>query len=238
VLFGSARIPPHDRAEQDLENIRNEIGEQPSITREQKDRLDHLRRLKKASPYYEAAMRLSHDLTKWSLDNIPQPQNRFYVCSGGGPGIMEAANRGAREAGGRSVALGISLPFEQHLNTYTTEDLGFEFHYFFVRKYWFLYLAKALVVFPGGFGTMDELFEMLTLVQTQKLQKYVPVVLFGTKFWNEVLNFDALVEWGVISKEDLSLFRFSDSVEETRDYLIGELSSYYLKTPGPDSREG
>ncbi len=228
VLFGSARIAPPDRAEKELERLEKEIGQQNSITREQKDQLDRARRLKRAAPYYESARRLSYDLTQWSLEKIPHPGSRFYICSGGGPGIMEAANRGAHEAGGQSVGLGISLPFEQHLNTYTPNDLGFEFHYFFVRKYWFLYLAKALVVFPGGFGTMDELFEMLTLVQTQKVQKYVPVVLFGTEFWHEVVNFKALVDWGVISREDLDLFRFSDSVEETRDYLIDELSRYYL----------
>lgn len=229
VLFGSARIPHPDLAAKELERIEREIAKEKSISREQKSHLDRARRLKRASHYYEEANRLSNDLTKWSIENIQNPAKRFYICSGGGPGIMEAANRGAYEAGGKSVALGISLPFEQHLNVYANDDLGFEFHYFFVRKYWFLYLAKALVVFPGGFGTMDELFEMLTLIQTQKTQKYVPIVLYGKEFWNEVINFEALLEWGVISREDLGLFKIIDTVEETRDYLIQELSKYYLK---------
>jgi uncharacterized protein (TIGR00730 family) len=229
VLFGSARIPHPDRAAEELTRIEKEIAQEKSISREQKNHLDRARRLKRASHYYEEANQLSNDLTKWSTDNIPNPAKRFYICSGGGPGIMEAANRGAYEAGGKSVALGISLPFEQHLNVYADDDLGFEFHYFFVRKYWFLYLAKALVVFPGGFGTLDELFEMLTLIQTQKTQKYVPIVLYGKEFWNEVINFQALLEWGVISSEDLDLFKICDTVEETRDYLIQELTSYYLE---------
>lgn len=228
VLFGSARIPHPKRADEELKRIEKEVASEKSISREQKSHLDRARRLKRASHYYEEATRLSRDLTRWSLEKIPNPTKRFYICSGGGPGIMEAANRGAYEAGGKSVALGISLPFEQHLNTYATEDLGFEFHYFFVRKYWFLYLAKALVIFPGGFGTLDELFEMLTLIQTQKTQKYVPTVLYGKEFWNEVVNFKALLEWGVISREDLDLFKVLDTVEETRDYLISELTNYYL----------
>lgn len=228
VLFGSARIPPPSIAKKNLKNIEDEVSQSKSLSREQKRNLDHTRKMIRSAHYYKEATQLSHDLTKWSLEKISPGPKRFYICSGGGPGIMEAASRGAYEAGGKSVGLGISLPFEQHLNVYTTPELGFEFHYFFVRKYWFLYLAKALVVFPGGFGTLDELFEMLTLVQTQKTQKYMPVVLYGSEFWNDVINFEALVEWGVISKEDLDLFRVYDSVEETRDYLIQELTHYYL----------
>ena len=229
VLYGSARIPHPHQAQEELAKIEAEIDSSPSISREQKRHLDRARRLKRAAHYYQDARQLSHDLTKWSDTHIPQPSERFYICSGGGPGIMEAASRGAHEAGGKSVALGISLPFEQHLNVYATEDLGFEFHYFFIRKYWFVYLAKALVVFPGGFGTMDELFELLTLIQTQKTRKYLPIVLYGKEFWNEVVNFQALADWGVISPEDLDLFRICDSVDETRDYLIDELTNYYLK---------
>lgn len=228
VLFGSARTPHPDQAREDLERIEKEIAGEKSMSREQKERLDLARRLKRASHYYEAASRLANDLTRWSMEKIPDPARRFYICSGGGPGIMEAANRGAHEAGGKSVALGISLPFEQHINPYATDDLAFEFHYFFVRKYWFLYLSKALVVFPGGFGTLDELFELLTLVQTRKTKKYVPIILYGKEFWNEVVNFRALLDWGTISPEDLDLFHIFDTVEETRDYLIRELSNYYL----------
>lgn len=228
VLFGSARIPLPQEADDSLNQVQTSIASGKAMSREQKAKLDQARRLKRASPYYQQAMELSYEITKWSLQTIRNPRNRFYICSGGGPGIMEAANRGAHEAGGQSVALGISLPFEQHLNPFTSPDLAFEFHYFFVRKYWFFYLAKALVVFPGGFGTMDELFEMLTLIQTHKATKYVPIVLYGRKFWEEVVNFRALVEWGVISESDLDLFKVFDDVPSARDYLIDELSRYYL----------
>lgn len=141
---------------------------------------------------------------------------------------MEAANRGAREAGGASIGLGISLPFEQQLNPYITRGLQFEFHYFFVRKFWFMYLAKCLVAMPGGFGTMDELFETLTLIQTHKVQKKIPVVLFGSEFWDDVVNFDAFVDWGVISPEDLDLCRKVDTVKEARDYIVDFLTKAYL----------
>ena len=142
---------------------------------------------------------------------------------------MEAANKGARMAGGASIGLGISLPFEQSLNPFITKALQFEFHYFFIRKYWFIYLAKALVVFPGGFGTMDELFETLTLIQTLKVQKKVPIILFGSEFWNNLLNFDVLLEYGVISPKDLKLFKIIDTVDEAKDYIVSFLSREYLK---------
>ena len=154
------------------------------------------------------------------------------VCSGGGPGIMEAANRGASEARGENVGLNISLPFEQNDNPYITRRLSLEFHYFFMRKFWFSYLAKAIVVFPGGFGTMDEFFEILTLVQTGKIKKAMPIVLFGKQFWSEVLNLDVLVRYGTVSPEDLDLFFTTDSVEEAFDYLVTELSAKALKHPG------
>ncbi|MFH0921445.1 MAG: LOG family protein [Fibrobacterota bacterium] len=141
---------------------------------------------------------------------------------------MAAANQGASLAGGQSIGFNISLPFEQMPNPYITPGLNFEFHYFFVRKFWFLYYAKALVAFPGGFGTFDEAFELLTLLQTKKLNKNVPVVFFGSKFWDEVFNFKALVEYGVISKEDLKLFRVLDDVDEAYDYITGELKKYYV----------
>ena len=142
---------------------------------------------------------------------------------------MEAANRGAEEAGGKSIGFGISLPLEQQNNPYVTSELNFEFHYFFVRKYWFLYHAKSLVVFPGGFGTMDELFEMLTLLQTNKIEKYMPFVLIGSGFWNEVVNFERLCAHGVISENDLKMFRILDSVEEAEEFIVSELSKIYLK---------
>ena len=150
-------------------------------------------------------------------------EHRYVVTSGAGPGIMEAANRGAQDAGGASVALGISLPHEQHINLYSPKDLSFEFHYFFIRKYWFLYMAKAVVAFPGGVGTMDELFESLTLVQTGKVTKEMPIILYGSEFWQDVVNFDKLVEWGTISPGDVNLFRIIDTVDEAFDYLTSEL---------------
>jgi len=166
-------------------------------------------------------------MTRWSL-SLPKRGRRFVVCSGGGPGIIEAANRGAREAGGQSLSLNISLPFEQIPNPYQTPELAFEFHYFFVRKFWFVYLAKALVAFPGGFGTLDELFEVLTLVQTRKTQKEMPVVVYVRKFWRSILNFDLLAKRGVISRDDLKLFRFCDTVDEAAAYLQSEFTRLYM----------
>ena len=178
--------------------------------------------------YYNEARELAKRLTKWS-DGLPDSSRRFVVCSGGGPGIMEAANRGAAEAGGKTIGLNIGLPFEQRPNPFITPALNFEFHYFFMRKFWFAYLAKGLVVFPGGFGTMDELTEILTLVQTQKLIKKMVVILYGTSFWKEVLNFDALVKYGMIAPEDLELFQFADDVETAHQMLVGGLTKYYLQ---------
>ena len=154
---------------------------------------------------------------------------RFVVCSGGGPGIMEAANRGAQDAGGKTIGLNIGLPFEQRPNPFITPELSFEFHYFFMRKFWFAYLAKALVVFPGGFGTLDELTEILTLVQTQKLVKKMVVMLYGTSFWKEIINFDALVRHGMIAEQDLNLFQFADDVDTAFKILETGLTKYYLE---------
>jgi uncharacterized protein (TIGR00730 family) len=227
VFFGSARLRPLDVAQKELAAVEAEIRQRPALTREQKVRLDRARKTVLTAPYYEKARELAHELTQWS-QSIPDPAKRFPICTGGGPGIMEAANRGAQEAGGPSLGLGISLPHEQSMNPYCTPDLTFEFHYFFVRKYWFFYLAKALIVFPGGFGTMDELFEILTLIQTRKTKKYVPVVLFGSEFWKPLINWDHFLDWGVVDEEDLALFRICDSVREAKDYLIGELTKYHL----------
>jgi hypothetical protein len=175
--------------------------------------------------YYDEARELAQKLTEWS-EAQTGPGHRYVVCSGGGPGIMEAANRGACEAGGKTIGLNIGLPFEQHPNPYITDDLSFQFHYFFMRKFWFAYLAKALVVFPGGYGTMDELFEILTLVQTGKLKKKMQILLYGTEFWKEVVNFDALVRYGTISVKDLDLFKFADDTETAFQILKDFLSAY------------
>ena len=159
--------------------------------------------------YYDAARELARLVTTWSK-NLPSHAHRYVVCTGGGGGIMEAANRGASEAGGKTIGLNIGLPHEQHPNAYITRGLTFEFHYFFMRKLWFAYLARALVVFPGGFGTLDELTEILTLMQTRKIDRHIPVVLYGSSYWNEIINFDALVRHGMINREDLALFQFAD----------------------------
>ncbi len=179
--------------------------------------------------YYQAARELARELTEWS-EAQPGAGHRYVICSGGGPGIMEAANRGASEAGGKTIGLNIGLPHEQEPNPYITQNLSFQFHYFFMRKFWFAYLAKALVVFPGGFGTMDELFEILTLVQTGKLKKKMYIVLYGSAFWKEVLNFDALVKYGTIAEADLQLFRFADDVQTALDLLKDALAAYDLGT--------
>jgi uncharacterized protein (TIGR00730 family) len=157
---------------------------------------------------------------------LSEEERRFVVCTGGGPGIMEAANRGASEAKGLNVGLTISIPVEEFINPHVTRELSFHFHYFFMRKFWFAYLAKAVIVFPGGFGTLDELFELLTLLQTHKMRKHLPVVLFGTKYWNEVINFDSLIRYGTISSEDVMLLHRTDSVDDAYEFLVGELSKY------------
>jgi len=217
VFFGSARAESSDAAQAKLAEAR--ASSDP-------ERVASAERACLLARYYEDARELARRMTTWSK-SVQKSSRRFIVCSGGGPGIMEAANRGASEAQGISIGLGISLPHEPTMNPYITRELGFEFHYFFMRKFWFVYLAKALVVFPGGFGTMDELFELLTLVQTGKSAKRMPIVLYGATFWREVLNLPALVRWGTISPADLDLFRIVDSVEEAFDHLRTQLDDLY-----------
>jgi uncharacterized protein (TIGR00730 family) len=180
--------------------------------------------------YYEEARKLAQMLTEWS-EAQTNSGHRYVVCSGGGPGIMEAANRGATEAAGKTIGLNIGLPFEQQPNPYITDKLSFQFHYFFMRKFWFAYLAKALIVFPGGFGTMDELFEILTLVQTGKLKKKMQIILYGSEFWKEIVNFDALVRYGTISVRDLELFKFADDPATAFQILKDFLSTYDTAEP-------
>jgi uncharacterized protein (TIGR00730 family) len=184
------------------------------------------------STYYEAARELAQRLTAWSK-KLGQEQQRFVVCTGGGPGIMEAANRGASEANGLNVGLTISIPDEEFDNPYVTRELHFYFHYFFMRKFWFVYLAKAVVLFPGGYGTLDEMFEILTLVQTRKTRKQMPIVLFGTEYWDEVIKFDALVKYGTISAADLDIFHRTDSVDDAYAIITKGLTENALATPGP-----
>src|SRR5579872_3050826 len=208
VFFGSARVDSRERAERALQTLRAR-GERGAAEEYQLE-LTKSRRALEWARYYEEARELARLLTSWTT-TLQSENHRFVVTSGGGPGIMEAANRGAREGGGKTIGLNIRLPFEQGANPYITDGLHFEFHYFFMRKFWFAYLAKALVVFPGGFGTCDELFEILTLAQTDKLSKKISVVLYGSDYWKDVLDLDPMAEWGAIAERDLELLHYADT---------------------------
>jgi uncharacterized protein (TIGR00730 family) len=221
VFFGSARVDSRERAERALNTLR---------ARGVHDADNHyeaeLKKSRKAvewARYYEDARELARLLSVWTM-SLQSENHRFVVTSGGGPGIMEAANRGAREGGGKTIGLNIRLPFEQGANPYITDGLHFEFHYFFMRKFWFAYMAKALVVFPGGFGTLDEMFEILTLVQTDKLSKKIGVVLYGREYWEQVLDLKPMAEWGAIAEKDLELLHYADTpadaFQHLRDHLI------------------
>ncbi len=221
VFMGSARIKPREQAEAAVRQAQLGQGD-----------AERARSDLEMSAYYEAARELAFRLTDWSKSLDPK-ERRFVVCTGGGPGIMEAANRGAADARGINVGLTISIPVEEFDNRYVTRELAFHFHYFFMRKFWFAYLAKAVIVFPGGFGTLDELFEVLTLVQTRKMTKPLPIVLFGTRYWQEVINFDALVKHGTISAPDIDLMHRTDSVDDAYQWIVGRLSEYAVDQPGP-----
>ena len=240
VFFGSARFRGKAEADHELELLDNTGSSQAAPSHEQpasvpqivEGTASNLQRKRAVAAvemarYYEDARRLSQLLTRWAKQ-IPSTRHRFVVTSGGGPGIMEAANRGAYEAGGRTIGLNIRLPFEQFPNPYITPSLNFEFHYFFMRKLWFAYLSKALVVFPGGFGTLDEMFEILTLAQTHKLAKKITVVIYGSEYWKKVFNLDALVDTGTISPKDIELFQFADTPEQAFEMLRTGLTENYL----------
>ncbi len=220
VFMGSARLLSHEAAAAAL--AKAETSAQG---------VEAARTALALSAYYEAAREMAHRLTDWSK-KLGHEERRFVVCTGGGPGIMEAANRGASEARGLNVGLTISIPNDEFDNPYVSRELHFHFHYFFMRKFWFVYLAKAVVLFPGGYGTLDELFEILTLVQTHKMKKRMPIVLFGAKYWDEVLNFDALVKYGTIDAGDTGLFHRTDSVAEAYDIITRGLTENALGTPG------
>ncbi|MBE2218935.1 MAG: TIGR00730 family Rossman fold protein [Ignavibacteria bacterium] len=222
VFYGSARLLPKAAANKNLRELKK--MKNPS-----KDRLMDAQIDLEMSRYYEDTVELSRLITEWSIKQVPG--NRFVVCSGGGPGIMEASNRGAKKAGGKSIGLNISLPFEQNPNPYITPALNFEFHYFFMRKFWFAYLAKALIIMPGGFGTMDELFELLTLIQTKKIRKKMPIVVYDKKFWEKVINFEELANKRLIDKEDLKLFLIADTVDEAFHYVKNDLMKHYMQQP-------
>ncbi|PYX57543.1 MAG: TIGR00730 family Rossman fold protein [Acidobacteria bacterium] len=228
VFFGSARFSGHAEAKKSLTAI--EKNEAKAPLHQQELQVKRAVAAVDMAQYYEDARRLAFLLTKWS-SQIPARRHRFVVTTGGGPGIMEAANLGAHEAGGKTIGLNIHLPFEQDPNPYITPSLNFEFHYFFMRKFWFAYLSKALVIFPGGFGTMDELFEILTLAQTDKLAKKILVVIYGSKYWNRIINFQAFVDAGTIAPEDLDLFKIVDSPEDAFAFLREGLTAYHLEQP-------
>jgi uncharacterized protein (TIGR00730 family) len=220
VFFGSARTLSREGAEAAL-----------AAAKKRKDGVKNAESLLAMSRYYEDTRELARRLTLWSK-GLSDSGRRFVVCSGGGPGIMEAANRGASEAKGVNIGLKIYIPFEQSPNPYITRRLTFEFHYFFMRKFWFAYFAKAMIVMPGGFGTIDELMEILTLMQTLKIKKRLPIVLFGGEFWDEVLNLEAMVEFGTIDRDDLALIFRTDSVDEAFEFVTSELTEYALAEPG------
>jgi len=230
VFFGSARFQSRAAAKDKLAELET-IGAQLPEREFERCKKNALAAMEMAR-YYEDARRLAFLLSKWSI-HIPARRRRFVVTTGGGPGIMEAANMGALEAGAKTIGLNIALPFEQMPNPHISPSLNFEFHYFFMRKFWFAYLSKALVIFPGGFGTMDEFFEILTLAQTQKLAKKILVVVYGSEYWNRLINFQTMVDAGTISPEDLELFKIVDSPEEGFEFLRDGLTKYHL---GPEPK--
>ncbi len=227
VFFGSARVTSREFAEAELATLTRRLtGKAPEVEQ-------HLAVGRKAvewSRYYEEARELAKMLTEWSMA-LDTSHHRFVVCSGGGPGIMEAANRGATEAGGKTVGLNIKLPFEQGPNRYITPGMHFEFHYFFMRKFWFAYLAKALVVFPGGFGTLDEMFELLTLQQTMKLQKEIQIILYGSDYWDQIMHLEPMAEWGAISADDIQLVQRANTPHEAFELLRNHLTEHHLTPP-------
>jgi uncharacterized protein (TIGR00730 family) len=230
VMFGSARIESHETAAARYTRLKEMNLTRMNPLRRKEHHLA-LRRAKSAlemSRYYEEARQLSHKLTTWALSLGPRPR-RFVVCSGGGPGIMEAANRGAYEAGGKSIGLSIELPHEQFANPYISHELSFNFHYFFMRKLWFAQIAKALIVFPGGFGTMDELWEMMTLSQTGKMPKHTLILIYGRKYWNDVLNLRAMVRWGTIEQREFDQLQFADNVDEAFEVIRAGLEKYHMQ---------
>ena len=224
VFFGSARLKSKRDANKELREFKK--NNDPKKKGYERD-LKKIETLVKMSKYYEDAVELSEKLTKWSM-KLPTNQKRFIICSGGGPGIMEAANKGAKKAGGYSIGLNISIPFEQFVNKYVKKDLAFEFHYFFMRKFWFAYLAKALIVFPGGFGTLDEFMEILTLMQTGKIKKDMKVIVYDEKYWKSIINFEAFIDNGMIDREDLNLFDFCSTVDEMFEKIVSYVEVHYL----------
>jgi uncharacterized protein (TIGR00730 family) len=232
VFFGSARVDSRERAEAELQTLRARGVRAADADAQYESELTRSRKALEWARFYEDARELARLLTTWSM-TLQSENHRFVVTSGGGPGIMEAANRGAREAGGKTIGLNIRLPFEQGANPYITDGLHFEFHYFFMRKFWFAYLSKALVIFPGGFGTCDELFEILTLVQTAKLSREIGVVLYGREYWEQVLDLKPMAEWGAIAEKDLELLHYADTPADAFEHLRDHLIAHHLEPATP-----
>jgi len=230
AFFGSARSSSPEQAAQQLAEVNEQIARAGSVSAELSEARTRAETAVRLARYYRDAVDLSRRLTEWSKSLTGNYD--FIICSGGSGGMMEAANRGASLAGGKTIGFNIQLPHEQAVNSYVPRELVFNFYYFFMRKFWFLYLAKALVIFPGGFGTMDEFFEVLTLIQTKKPRKTMPVVLFGNEYWDEVINFDAFVRWGTVSAEELQVFYKTDSVDDAYKYLTGKLEGLYTTPEG------
>jgi uncharacterized protein (TIGR00730 family) len=230
VIFGSARIESRETALARYTRLKKQktakLGDKPRAAH--RLALSNAKSALEMSRYYEEARELSHKITSWASSLGPKPR-RFVICSGGGPGIMEAANRGAYEAGGKSIGLSIELPHEQFSNAYISPELSLNFHYFFMRKLWFAQIAKALIVFPGGFGTMDELWEMMTLLQTGKLSKNNMILIYGRRYWEQVLNFRAMVRWGMINPEEYKLIQFADTVGEAFEKIRTDMEKYHME---------
>lgn len=228
VFFGSARIEEESRVMKEVEKIKAEIQKNPADKSTLQRKLTCARQRLKMSQFYADAQELSYRLTEWSL-KIAKPEEQFFICSGGGPGIMEASNKGAYEAKGKSVGLSIDIPFEQLPNLYITPSLEFKFNTFLLRKFWFFYLVRAIVVFPGGLGTLDELFEILTLLKTKKVRRKIPILLYGSHYWKSVINFHHMVDYGTVSEEELGFFSYCDTVDEAYARITKELEKLYFQ---------
>jgi uncharacterized protein (TIGR00730 family) len=230
VMFGSARIESHETSLARYHRLKDAKTSRlnPQRLKQHRAAIRGAKNALEMSRYYEEARQLSHKLTSWSLSLGPRPR-RFVVCSGGGPGIMEAANRGAYEAGGKSIGLSIELPHEQFANPYISPELSFNFHYFFMRKLWFAQIAKALIVFPGGFGTMDELWEMMTLSQTGKMGKHTLILIYGRKYWNDIMDLREMVRWGTIRQSEYDQLQYADTVDEAFELIRAGLEKYHMQ---------
>lgn len=225
VMFGSARTLPPDVAEKQLADFRSSGNHDAAALARHENAV-------RMSAYYAAAEELAFQLTRWS-DALPRKEDRFYVTTGGGPGIMEAANRGANRAGGKSIGLNIDLRFEQSPNPYISEELKFQFRYFMMRKFWFTYPARCMIAFPGGLGTLDEVFEILTLMQAERIFRPRPIVFFGSEYWKTLINFDHMVDRGTISAADLDYIRYCDDVSDAFAHITHDLERFYLENGGP-----